>query len=186
MCLHVDAVVEPITGTATANTLTTLLNKDLPLLKSPMMVDLFADYAAECAGRPLPPPPPFPPPPLPLMAASSVPASFDPRALSSASGSATHGVHSTGSGHALVTTTGQCGACGKSGAAKECSVCMAAWYCNANCQQAAWRLHKKTCVARASATGSSHPPPAAVSDVSDAPNTGAALKSSTVHQDTLD
>ena len=40
-----------------------------------------------------------------------------------------------------------CSQCGKKGLGfKKCSRCMQASYCGAECQKAAWRGHKKTCV----------------------------------------
>ena len=39
-----------------------------------------------------------------------------------------------------------CAHCGKPGRAlKRCSICKHAWYCGAECQNAAWKGHKKTC-----------------------------------------
>ena len=38
----------------------------------------------------------------------------------------------------------QCGSCGKA-CALECSLCHAAFYCNAECQKKAWKDHKKHC-----------------------------------------
>ena len=38
----------------------------------------------------------------------------------------------------------QCGSCGKA-CALECSLCHAAFYCNAECQKKAWKAHKKQC-----------------------------------------
>ena len=39
----------------------------------------------------------------------------------------------------------RCSHCGKEGAARRCSVCKQASYCGAECQNAAWKKHKKTC-----------------------------------------
>ena len=38
-----------------------------------------------------------------------------------------------------------CSHCGKKGATKRCSTCKQASYCGAECQNAAWKKHKKTC-----------------------------------------
>jgi hypothetical protein len=39
-----------------------------------------------------------------------------------------------------------CASCGKPGTAlKRCPVCKQAWYCGAECQNAAWKQHRKTC-----------------------------------------
>jgi len=41
---------------------------------------------------------------------------------------------------------GSCAYCGKPGRAmKRCSICKHVWYCGAECQNAAWKKHKKTC-----------------------------------------
>ena len=41
---------------------------------------------------------------------------------------------------------GSCAHCGKPGRAmKRCSICKHVWYCGAECQNAGWKRHKKTC-----------------------------------------
>ena len=41
----------------------------------------------------------------------------------------------------------RCSHCGRQRAAlKRCSVCKQAWYCGAECQNAAWKLHKRMCL----------------------------------------
>lgn len=39
----------------------------------------------------------------------------------------------------------QCSHCKKSGVTTKCSVCQAAWYCNADCQKLNWDSHKPSC-----------------------------------------
>ena len=48
-----------------------------------------------------------------------------------------------------------CGNCGKDlkdSKPKRCSVCRMVCYCNKECQQANWKVHKKTCAADAAST----------------------------------
>jgi ankyrin repeat protein len=39
----------------------------------------------------------------------------------------------------------QCSHCNKSGITTKCSICQAAWYCNADCQKLDWGSHKASC-----------------------------------------
>jgi hypothetical protein len=39
----------------------------------------------------------------------------------------------------------QCSQCNKSGITTKCSICQAAWYCNADCQKLDWDSHKAIC-----------------------------------------
>ena len=39
----------------------------------------------------------------------------------------------------------QCSQCNKNGITTKCSICQAAWYCNADCQKLDWGSHKANC-----------------------------------------
>ena len=47
---------------------------------------------------------------------------------------------------AMAVSSERCAHCGQHGADKRCSTCKRASYCGAECQNAAWKRHKKFCV----------------------------------------
>jgi len=83
-----------------------------------------------------------------------------PGAASNSDGGADAGEGDRGALHvaqALSTLELQCTCahCGKPGTAlKRCSICKHVWYCGAECQNAAWKRHKKSCA-----------PPLSINDV---------------------
>jgi len=74
-----------------------------------------------------------------------------PGAASNSDGGADAGEGDRGALHVAqairtLELKGRCAHCGKHGVAlKRCSICKHVWYCGAECQNAAWKRHKKTC-----------------------------------------
>ena len=51
-------------------------------------------------------------------------------------------------GDSRALLTGSCANCGSPDASKRCSRCQAAWFCDQDCQAAAWPSHAASCFAR--------------------------------------
>ena len=59
--------------------------------------------------------------------------------------SAEHGATPHSNADSRIPVKGFCGWCGKDGAMSKCSRCLLAYFCNSDCQRAAWKSHKKVC-----------------------------------------
>ena len=73
------------------------------------------------------------------------------------------------------TTMDTCGSCGAGSPSNRCSRCKAVSYCDATCQRAAWKKHKKTCTKKKKVSGPRDEAAAPPSTAKSAPDTPLAV-----------